>query len=216
MLAEAGRMLSVRRFDALYLLRPLLLPDGHARLVQLILRPSASGFDVELASAADESMHDGADAWTTHLLGRACAHDGSSPASARWDLAAMQDASTRVVSGEDFYARIWANQGGTGSSFRWIDRIWQGERRALLSGRRTAGRHRCVGVRAASGTDRSGMPGAALLRRHRNDDDGGGRRHVRAVLRGRLRPVARAAVACGGMVSLPSCASWPRARWSAT
>jgi hypothetical protein len=37
----------------------------------------------------------------------------------------------RVVSGADFYARIWANQGGTGSSFRWIDRIWQGERQAL-------------------------------------------------------------------------------------
>jgi acyl carrier protein len=122
-------MVSVGRFDALYLLRPLLLPDGHARLVQLILRPSPSGFDVELTSAADEPMRHEADAWTTHLLGRASANREST--SARWDLAALRDASTRVVSGADFYARIWANQGGTGSSFRWIDRIWQGERQAL-------------------------------------------------------------------------------------
>jgi 3-oxoacyl-(acyl-carrier-protein) synthase/acyl carrier protein len=131
MLAEAGRIVSVHRFDALYMLRPLLLPDGHARLVQLILRPSTSGFDVELASALDQPMRDGADEWTTHLLGRASAHGGSVPASARWDLAAMRDASTGVVVGADFYSRIWANQGGTGSSFRWIDTIWQGERQAL-------------------------------------------------------------------------------------
>jgi len=139
--AEAGRLVSAHpaspdsagrwRFDALYLVRPLLLPDGHARAVQLILRPSASGFDVELASAADEPTRIGEEAWTTHLLGRASAHEASVPAPVRWDLAAMRDASARVLSGSEFYSRIWANQGGTGSSFRWIDRLWQGERQAL-------------------------------------------------------------------------------------
>ena len=38
---------------------------------------------------------------------------------------------TRTISGPDFYSRIWANQGGTGSAFRWIDRIWQGPDEAL-------------------------------------------------------------------------------------
>ena len=132
MLAEAGRAIDAAkrwRFDALYLLRPLLLPDRHARLVQLILRPSASGFDVELASAADEPLRHDEEEWTTHLLGTAS--PDRVPASVRWDLAAMREASTRIVSGADFYARIWANQGGTGASFRWIDTIWQGERQAL-------------------------------------------------------------------------------------
>jgi amino acid adenylation domain-containing protein len=128
MLAEAGRRLSLPRFDALYVLRPLLLPDGQARLVQLILKPSASGYDVELTSAADDPMRHDAEAWTTHLVARASAQ---APAAVRWDLAAMRDASTSVVDGADFYERIWANQGGTGSSFRWIDAIWQGEREAL-------------------------------------------------------------------------------------
>ncbi len=35
------------------------------------------------------------------------------------------------MSGSEFYTKIWANHGGTGSSFRWIESIWRGDRVAL-------------------------------------------------------------------------------------
>jgi aryl carrier-like protein len=36
-----------------------------------------------------------------------------------------------MLSRSEFYSRIWANQGGTGSAFRWIETIWQGDQEAL-------------------------------------------------------------------------------------
>ena len=58
------------RFEALHLLRPLLLPDGLERDVQLICRPGSPGWSVELTSA--EARDDGPPAgeWTTHMIGR--------------------------------------------------------------------------------------------------------------------------------------------------
>lgn len=121
------------RFDALYLLRPLLLPDGYKRTVQLIFRPSAQGWELELTSAlvgeSDLSKLD----WTTHMVGRGHdVHHAVEPVAApSWDLDAMRATCGRTLSGAEFYSRIWANHGGTGSSFRWIESIWQGDRVAF-------------------------------------------------------------------------------------
>jgi acyl carrier protein len=64
------------------------------------------------------------------VVGPHSAMPGTEATPPRWDLEGMR-AAGHVVSGVDFYTKIWANQGGTGSSFRWIDRIWHGHREAL-------------------------------------------------------------------------------------
>jgi acyl transferase domain-containing protein/thioesterase domain-containing protein len=121
------------RFEALHLLRPLLLPDGMQRDVQLICRPASHGWNIELTSA--EARADGLPAgeWITHMIGRGTvlAAGQQIAIEPRWDLAAIRASCGRRVSGADFYASVWANHGGTGSSFRWIESIWQGERVAL-------------------------------------------------------------------------------------
>jgi amino acid adenylation domain-containing protein len=141
MLAQAVGILSANRttsadpfrFTALHLVRPLLLPDGTERDVQLIFRPASHGWSVELTSAdaGDTGELDGD--WTTHMIGQARALTAGERdvVVTRWDLEAIKGRCQRQVSGADFYTRIWANQGGTGSSFRWIESIWQGEREAL-------------------------------------------------------------------------------------
>ena len=139
MLAQAATLLAGSeseravpfRFEALHLLRPLLLPDGLERDVQLICRPASPGWSVELASA--EARDDGPPAgeWTTHMTGRGLAVGEPSALDTRWDLEAVRASCTRRVSGAEFYANVWANHGGTGSSFRWIESIWQGDRVAL-------------------------------------------------------------------------------------
>ena len=139
MLAQAATLLAGSeseravpfRFEALHLLRPLLLPDGLERDVQLICRPASPGWSVELASA--EARDDGPPAgeWTTHMTGRGLGTGEPSALDPRWDLEAVRASCTRRVSGAEFYANVWANHGGTGSSFRWIESIWQGDRVAL-------------------------------------------------------------------------------------
>jgi myxalamid-type polyketide synthase MxaB len=138
MLAQAAATLSRTKsaraiqFTGLNLVRPLLLPEGTERDVQLIFRPAHSGWDLELVSADSREGGESAD-WTTHLMGQ-----GFTPpvadrpvAATPWDLAAVRARCSHRVAGTDFYGRIWANQGGTGSSFRWIDSIWHGDREAL-------------------------------------------------------------------------------------
>jgi acyl transferase domain-containing protein/aryl carrier-like protein len=123
------------RFESLYLLRPLLLPDGCGRTVQLILRPRSEGWEIELTSAllgAEESS----DGWTTHMVGRGRAVDAAHEPLVTWDLEAIRAASTQSISGRELYSKIWANHGGTGSSFRWIDSVWQGNRVALCRAKR--------------------------------------------------------------------------------
>ncbi len=121
------------RFDDLHLVRPLLLPEGLQRDVQLIFRPESRGWSVELTSAAVRDDDRSASEWTTHMIGRGVAEGAGEPGAGetRWDLEAIRAGCERRVSGTEFYANVWANQGGTGSSFRWIEGIWQKEREAL-------------------------------------------------------------------------------------
>jgi acyl transferase domain-containing protein/non-ribosomal peptide synthetase component F/acyl carrier protein len=135
MLAQAGEHLAGApaepfRFENLYMLRPLLLPDGCERHVQLIFRPEAQDWSVELTSSP---ANEGGGDWTPHMIGLAGAHrvGEQNPDSAPLDLEAIKLRCRKQVSSKDFYSRIWANQGGTGSSFRWVDSIWRGAAEAL-------------------------------------------------------------------------------------
>jgi thioesterase domain-containing protein/acyl carrier protein len=121
------------RFEALHLLRPLLLPEGVERDVQLICRPGSHGWSLELTSAEVQDEGASTGEWTTHMIGRGRTLAAAEPKAleTRWDLEAIRASCERQVSGAEFYAKVWANQGGTGSSFRWIESIWQGDRVAL-------------------------------------------------------------------------------------
>ena len=148
MLAQAAQVLgdgdadagAPFRFDDLFLLRPLLLPDGCQRDVQLIFRPEPNGWRLELASAqAGEGTARTAE-WTPHMIGRGRvqASGDQFPAETRWNLRDVRIRCGTPVSGAEFYSRIWANQGGTGSAFRWIETVWQGDREALCRAVRPA------------------------------------------------------------------------------
>ncbi|HSK30541.1 MAG TPA: acyltransferase domain-containing protein, partial [Candidatus Limnocylindria bacterium] len=135
MLAQASKHLAGARgghfrFENLFMLRPLLLPHGCERHVQLIFRPEAESWSVELTSSL--ANEDGGD-WTPHVIGWARAHrvGEQNPDSAPLDLEAIKLRCREEVSSKDFYSRIWANQVGTGSSFRWVDSIWRGAAEAL-------------------------------------------------------------------------------------
>ena len=120
------------RFEDLYLLRPLWLPDGCERDVQLIFRPEAEGWSVELTSAEASGGENAGGEWTTHMIGRSRLQSTDDRAVVEpFDPIAIGNRCPRQLSSSEFYAEIWANQGGTGSAFRWIDSIWQGDREAL-------------------------------------------------------------------------------------
>ncbi|MGB7946581.1 MAG: beta-ketoacyl synthase N-terminal-like domain-containing protein [Candidatus Binatia bacterium] len=116
------------RFEDLYLLRPLLLPDGCARDVQLIFRPEIQGWSLEITSAEAGEDELATAEWTSHMIGLGRTSD---KVKQNLDLIAIQARCPRELSGHEFYSSIWANQGGTGSAFRWIESIWQGDREAL-------------------------------------------------------------------------------------
>ena len=120
------------RFEAIHLLRPLLLPDGVQRDVQLICRPASPmvGASSSPAPRLETTARRTASGRLTWSLGDWPAGERSAP-DTRWDLETIRASCERRVSGAEFYANVWANQGGTGSSFRWIESIWQGDRVAL-------------------------------------------------------------------------------------
>ena len=132
-LAGTGSGAAPFRFEDLHLVRPLLLPKGLQRDVQLICRPDSRGWSIELTSAEVGDDDPSASEWTTHMIGRGLRLGAGEPRAraTRWDLEAIRAGCERRVSGAEFYATVWANQGGTGSSFRWIESIWQKEREAL-------------------------------------------------------------------------------------
>ena len=140
-------------FDELLLLRPLAFPSAASRTVQLAFSPLAPespppggahpapgaagdaaaspGWSLAISSLADDAPDpDHADAWTEHMTGRAI-RTAAGPASPSLDLAAFRAGAIHRLAGSDFYRRIWANQGGTGAAFRWIDTIWQRDAEAL-------------------------------------------------------------------------------------
>ncbi len=138
MLAQAAEFLGGTqgdryRFEDLYLLRPLLLPDGCERDVQLIFKPDAQGWSLELTSAEVNEAAMGSEPWTAHMIGLSRAHvpEKTTPALPTIDLNAIKARCADMLSRSEFYSRIWANQGGTGSAFRWIETIWQGDQEAL-------------------------------------------------------------------------------------
>lgn len=136
MLAQAAEHLGgapapAFQFEDLYLLHPLLLPDGCQRDVQLIFRPEQQRWSLELTSADSRAAKDAA--WTPHMigLGRSRPSSDQNLDEQAVPLAAIKARCRKPLSRVEFYSKIWANQGGTGSAFRWIDSIWRGDGEAL-------------------------------------------------------------------------------------
>ena len=102
--------------------QPLLLTDESQIDVQTILMPEANGatgFRV-VSSAADGHSSE----WTVHLSGRL---RPSAIASQPEDLANIRARCTDEISARDFYAVFHAAGYGLGTSFQWLESIWQGD-----------------------------------------------------------------------------------------
>jgi acyl carrier protein len=119
-------------FERLFLLRPLLLEVGTCRHVQLLFSPSQQGWALQLLSAPTQAVHGRDDEWSVHMVGEARIPATDELTSVTGvDLSLAQAAAVATVSGGQFYEHIWANQGGTGSAFRWIRQLWHRGAEAL-------------------------------------------------------------------------------------
>ena len=110
MLAQAVEFLGAtqgdcHRFEDLYLLRPLLLPDGCERDVQLIFKPDAQGWSLELTSAEVNQAATGSEPWTAHLIGLGRTHlpERTTPALPTIDLSAIKARCAETRSRSEFY-----------------------------------------------------------------------------------------------------------------
>jgi amino acid adenylation domain-containing protein len=140
MLAQVSATLSAVEpvhFEELHLLQPLVMADPAGRNVQLVIRPDTSGWQVVLSSAAAAESNESE--WISHLVckaRRAAAVNGARhPTPPGIDLEALKAKLPLQTSGTNFYSKIWANQGGTGSAFRWIESIWHGDQESLCLAR---------------------------------------------------------------------------------
>jgi acyl transferase domain-containing protein/aryl carrier-like protein len=129
MLAQAANVLGDDEpacFDSLYLVKPLIFPDSEARDLQLVFGSDEPGWNLQLMSTPADTND-----WVVHMVGQARTDptvDASTDGPNVADF--VENAPTRLA-GAEFYTRIWANQGGTGDAFRWIDAIWRDEGQAL-------------------------------------------------------------------------------------
>jgi aryl carrier-like protein len=116
--------------EELCFLRPLVLPGDGARTIQVVLAPEDDGaYSLRLVSrAAGPEPHD-ADAWTLHVTGRLRLPDALPRAAVDHD--ALRRRCTLRMSGPAFYELAWAPGANTGSAFRWIETIWQGDNEAV-------------------------------------------------------------------------------------
>ncbi len=116
--------------EELCFLRPLVLPGDGARTIQVVLAPEDDGaYSLRLVSRADGPEPHDADAWTLHVTGRLRLPDA--PPRAAVDLDALRRRCTLPMSGSAFYELAWAPGANTGSAFRWIETIWQGDNEAV-------------------------------------------------------------------------------------
>ena len=144
-------------FERLFLLQPLLLTSDSERHVQLLFQKVESGWSLQLLSAAVAQADDPDRPWTLHMIGEArLPHPEERIGGDAIDLSLATSRSASRLSGKDFYRRIWANQGGTGNAFRWINQIWQENGNA--SGR--ASRHALA--QTITPADFSPLPGYRL------------------------------------------------------
>ena len=115
-------------FRELFFIEPLIFSEQAARNVQLVFRPNGDERTLQLLSSPVNE-----DEWTCHMLGQVvpAASDWECASNVRLELAKTQVDAMLQMSGAEFYTRIWANQGGTGSAFRWIDSIWRKDGEAI-------------------------------------------------------------------------------------
>ncbi|MBA3258462.1 MAG: acyltransferase domain-containing protein, partial [Gemmatimonadales bacterium] len=113
-------------------LRPLVIPENGARVVQVVLAPvpnEEGTYGLQLVSRSDLSQPHVAGAWTLHATGRLRLPDALPTEQA--DLEALVHPGASAVSGRTFYEEAWAPGANTGPAFRWIERIWRWDDQAV-------------------------------------------------------------------------------------
>ena len=133
MLAQAATTLGDGQpviFHGLYLVEPLVFPNSAPRDLQLIFTPADDGWALQLVSTAA-----GTDEWAVHMIGRARLDPAGVVAGKTGetvvDIGQLTNRAQSMIPGTEFYSKIWANQGGTGAAFRWIDTIWRSDGEAV-------------------------------------------------------------------------------------
>jgi acyl transferase domain-containing protein len=142
-LAAAGQLTGRKRLEVMEALFPepmVLCDDDDCRIASLVLTPNGNQYDFQITST-DAELGEGTDpVWRIHATGRVLPLEGGEESQ---DLAHKSrqnliDVSQEQFSGEDFYA-IQARRGyALGASFRWLERVWLGEREALAKLRKPA------------------------------------------------------------------------------
>ena len=110
--------------------QPLLLTEDTDYTVQTILMPEgeATSFRVLSSPAGEEGDSAG---WTTHLSGRLRTSAGDGSARGPNEIESIRARCPNEIAGVDFYTAFRAAGYELGTSFQWLESIWQGDGEAL-------------------------------------------------------------------------------------
>lgn len=114
--------------------QPLTLSEHGARTAQVVITPQGPDrASLSLLSLRDNTKETDPTAWLVHATGKINLLSGGKTLSAgeTLDVALVQARCSQVISGAEFYQRIWIQGRDAGPSFRWIKNIWQGAGEAL-------------------------------------------------------------------------------------
>lgn len=115
--------------------QPLTVSEHGARTAQVVFTPQGLGrASFSLLSMRDNTNETDPTAWLVHATGKInLLSDGGKTLTAgeTLDVTVVQARCSHVISGTEFYERIWVQGRDAGPSFRWIKNIWQGAGEAL-------------------------------------------------------------------------------------
>lgn len=98
------------------------LPEQEARTIQFLVMPQDKAF--QIISLSDSQQADNADAWRVHVNGKI---SPLTETTEQFDWQSLKEHCPQHLSGAKFYETFWDAGYTLGSSFQWIDEIWQGE-----------------------------------------------------------------------------------------
>ena len=106
--------------------RALFLPDDETRLLQLVFSPSIDGAVSFKVHSCPTGTGRSGKPWTLHVTGRISSQaDGSALAAAHETPAQIQARCPEQISGQDYYARLSANDIHYGPFLRSITQLWR-------------------------------------------------------------------------------------------
>jgi myxalamid-type polyketide synthase MxaB len=108
--------------------QPMMIAEGGELQVQVVLRQESAGHELQLISAAPDSRQDAG--WTRHVSGRLAASAAEDGAEIEQEAGRLkQIAATKVgLPGSELYDRVAGFGHHLGSSFRWVENVWQSGR----------------------------------------------------------------------------------------